>query len=119
MSDGYLRHHESGTMKWLKKQKTAWRFKVYARFDFAISANTEQNKRQRNSQSSQHSSSTCTISAEEQDTEDVGETMIHEQTADISDDRLETEQLEQAKEKDNTTSSDNDKKQIVIELRNP
>ena len=33
--------------------------------------------------------------------------MIHEQTADISDDRLETEQLEQAKENENTTSSDN------------
>ena len=72
-----------------------------------------------NSQASQHSSSTCIVSVEDQNPEDVGETMIHEQTADISDDRPETEQLQQAKEKDNTTSIDNHKEQIVIELRNP
>ena len=73
-----------------------------------------------NSQARQHSSSSsCRVSVEDQDTEDVGGTMIHEQAADISDDRLEIEQLEQAKEMDNTTSSDSDKEQIVIELRNP
>ena len=78
MSDGYLRHHESGTMKRLKTQKQQEGLKFMRGSILQFVQTQNRTSASGNCQASQHSSSSCTVSVEDQDTDDVGGTMIHE-----------------------------------------